>query len=301
MSGIQIALLIAGGIICIISFFVPGRRGRKENLIDVARLTEEQVKFMVEKEIDDTRQHIQEVVDETLTYAMEKGERSMDRITNEKMLAINEYSDTVLGEINRNQQEVVFLYDMMNDKQQALKKMVSQAAVTTSELQKAVREVEVSGGSETGSLRVVSSRVLPDEIEPNNKGTVEINPDASFQLFPVGQFDTIVPNRVIEAPIVENNGVLPWINEESYSHDKLDPVPYREADPVLSGTAVITTDQAGRNLDMHFNGSNEGNRNNNERILRLHKSGWSNIDVARELGLGVGEVKLVIDLFEGAD
>ena len=40
-------------------------------------------------------------------------------------------------------------------------------------------------------------------------------------------------------------------------------------------------------------------RNSNERILELHKAGKSNMAIAKELGLGIGEVKLVIDLFEG--
>ena len=43
--------------------------------------------------------------------------------------------------------------------------------------------------------------------------------------------------------------------------------------------------------------SNE--ENSNDRILELHKAGKSNMAIARELGLGIGEVKLVIDLFEG--
>lgn len=38
--------------------------------------------------------------------------------------------------------------------------------------------------------------------------------------------------------------------------------------------------------------------NNNEKILRMHKLGMSKKAIAKELGLGVGEVKLVIDLFE---
>jgi hypothetical protein len=40
--------------------------------------------------------------------------------------------------------------------------------------------------------------------------------------------------------------------------------------------------------------------NNNDRILQMHKEGMSNVDIAKELGLGVGEVKLVINLFKGA-
>ena len=43
----------------------------------------------------------------------------------------------------------------------------------------------------------------------------------------------------------------------------------------------------------------EAKRNSNERILELHKAGKSNMTIAKELGLGIGEVKLVIDLFEG--
>ena len=43
----------------------------------------------------------------------------------------------------------------------------------------------------------------------------------------------------------------------------------------------------------------EEGRNSNERILALHKEGKSNMAIAKELGLGIGEVKLVIDLFKG--
>ena len=44
----------------------------------------------------------------------------------------------------------------------------------------------------------------------------------------------------------------------------------------------------------------ESKENNNDRILRLHKEGVSNVDIAKELGLGVGEVKLVLNLYKGA-
>lgn len=37
--------------------------------------------------------------------------------------------------------------------------------------------------------------------------------------------------------------------------------------------------------------------NNNQSILELHQQGWGITDIARQLGLGVGEVKLVIDLY----
>lgn len=48
-------------------------------------------------------------------------------------------------------------------------------------------------------------------------------------------------------------------------------------------------------LDEEF----EENVNLNDTILQLHKRGHNIISIARELGLGVGEVKLVIDLYQG--
>ena len=50
-------------------------------------------------------------------------------------------------------------------------------------------------------------------------------------------------------------------------------------------------------MPVHFESDNDGRKNSNEMIRKLHSEGKSNMQIARELGLGVGEVKLVIDLF----
>ena len=50
-------------------------------------------------------------------------------------------------------------------------------------------------------------------------------------------------------------------------------------------------------LQMLLEDELEDVRNNNERILRLYREGKTVLEIARELGLGTGEVKLVIDLF----
>lgn len=52
-------------------------------------------------------------------------------------------------------------------------------------------------------------------------------------------------------------------------------------------------------VNISFAPDAEEGRNSNERILALHKEGKSNMAIAKELGLGIGEVKLVIDLFKG--
>lgn len=71
----------------------------------------------------------------------------------------------------------------------------------------------------------------------------------------------------------------------------------KEADkPVSVKRAVEESTPA---VDIQFTNGPDNGRNSNERILELHKAGKSNMAIAKELGLGLGEVKLVIDLFEG--
>ena len=41
----------------------------------------------------------------------------------------------------------------------------------------------------------------------------------------------------------------------------------------------------------------EAPANNNDKILSMAKQGFDTVQIAKTLGLGVGEVKLVLDLF----
>lgn len=64
-------------------------------------------------------------------------------------------------------------------------------------------------------------------------------------------------------------------------------------------SAPVSVQEEPRGVDIRFAQRKDNGRNSNERILELHKAGKSNMAIAKELGLGLGEVKLVIDLFEG--
>ncbi|MCQ2520695.1 MAG: DUF6115 domain-containing protein, partial [Lachnospiraceae bacterium] len=63
-------------------------------------------------------------------------------------------------------------------------------------------------------------------------------------------------------------------------------------DSPISEKAIET-----QSVELHFDKDNESKKNSNEQIRKLHEEGKSNMAIAKELGLGVGEVKLVIDLF----
>lgn len=246
MSLLEVLLLLAGGVIFIISFRLPVKR--EEQLEETKELAKEEIKELVDQELTRVREHVEGAVDETITYAVEKTERFMDKMSNEKMMAINEYSDTVIEDIHKSHSEVLFLYDMLNDKYENLKS-------TAAEVNKAVKEAkevqslaeESSSGAESGDAAVWEES--PVQSEDRN---VAAQPED-------------------EEPF--------WKGENALASDK---------EAIRTNPAQIGISFA--DIEME---------NNNEEILRLHKEGKSKVAIAKELGLGVGEVKLVIDLFEG--
>lgn len=123
MEVLEVVLLLIGAGIFTVSFFF--KTNEESDMKDTRKLAQAEVKEIVDKEIKEIKQQVEDTVEEAVSYAMEKTERSLERISNEKIMAVNEYSDTVLAEIHKNHQEVMFLYDMLNDKHSNLKQTVT--------------------------------------------------------------------------------------------------------------------------------------------------------------------------------
>lgn len=266
MGIIEIVLIILGVVVFIGSFLLPAGKGAQAQISE--QLNEETIREMVEKEVDEAKERIDDIVDETITYAMEKTERSMDRLTNEKIMAVNEYSDTVLEEINKNHKEVVFLYDMLNDKHENIKTTVSEVDRKVSEVKQTVKDAEILVKEAESQVPVPEPVVQEMEFKPMEPKRVEAER---------------VIDTVINEPADAMANTVP-VNETAA-------MPVSESAGEASGAAEV---EVTLNATGH-----SGSRNSNERILELHKKGKSNMAIAKELGLGIGEVKLVIDLFEG--
>mgnify|MGYP002715372746 CR=1 FL=1 len=249
MNILEILLIIVGAIVFIISFLIP--MGKKKEDSNAGKINEDQIRALVGKEIETSKYRINEIIDETITYGIEKTERSMERLTNEKMMAVNEYSDTVLTEINKNHKEVIFLYDMLNDKHDKLKDAVSEATKTATEIKQTVKDAEITA----------------KEAEEVTKKTI----------------------RTIEEQTTDD---FSFMNLERVSADSNNILAFKETTGIeRTNEAVLVNDDISE--------EQSGIKNNNERILELHEAGKSDMAIAKELGLGIGEVKLVIDLFEG--
>ena len=210
MSPVVITLIIIGLALIIVSYvFAAKLEGKKEDetIIRIPEELSEEQKNRIQKMIDD---YMNEKIDARLADI----ESDFSKIVNEKTLALGDYAVTVNEEIDKNHKEVMFLYNMLADKQK----------------------------------EIMTTATMVDDYRKDIEKFVEAN--------------HLVVKR----------------NDED---EELEEV-IREIEDDTEAEQSTVSDC------------------NNDIILELHKQGLSILEIAKQLGLGVGEVKLVVDLYQGA-
>lgn len=316
MEIMEIILLAAGSVIFVLSFLIPDKNtasGGKDGVPENAKLlAQEEIRGLVSQELDSIKEHVDDVVEEAVGYAIEKTERSLERLSNEKIMAVSEYSDTVLSEIHKNHEEAMFLYDMLNNKHTNLKN-------TVSEINRTVKEAEET---------VMNFQKLAPEGGLTPWG--ESSADAMDEP-PVGRRAENFPPRRVAGGAAQQSALRSQVQPETRRSEP-EPAGMQKAGTEKVGIQKNGTEKNGEKKGIVKTGlertgiprsglerlgavpepafesapdreepitaAEEQGRNNNERILELYKQGKSTVFIARELGLGVGEVKLVIDLFK---
>lgn len=255
MIWFQIFILVLGIVIFIVSFLLSEKVGERFD----KRETEQEIKKFLSDEMKRATEQFKDASSETIHEAIEKTERSLERISNDKIMAVNEYSETVLNDIHKNHEEVMFLYSMLNDKHEQLKESVSSLEKATKDAQKSINVLE-----------------KPTEIKQ-----IQAKPDNNIE----------EAKEVIEENALEE--LVSALDAFSKQPEKKQATPEKK-----NGGSKKTSQRTGRKAkNMPEIQSRDAKENHNEEILKLHKEGKSNVSIAKELGLGVGEVKLVIDLF----
>jgi hypothetical protein len=81
---------------------------------------DEQEEEAVRLQLDEFEDQLLAIADEQIGQASDK----LSSISNDKLLGMDEYSSQVLERINKNHEEVVFLYNMLNEKEEEIKALV---------------------------------------------------------------------------------------------------------------------------------------------------------------------------------
>lgn len=243
MTGVEITLILVGIVFVLGSFFVQEKLTPKD-VEEITRLSEKELKIIVEREMKNAGTQIEDMIAEVADHAQEDAKRAMEKETNEKIMAINEYANTVIESMNKTHNEILFLYNMLNDKHTELTEFATQLQQFAEQLK--VTQVQVVNQLSSGVAKAKAKAVEPkQQPEP-------VVPETSQTAAPKAE----------EAPKQE-----------------IQPQPEKPQEPKTPETAG----------------------NFNEQVLALHQSGATDVEIARTLGRGLGEVKLVIGLYKGED
>ena len=141
MTGIEILLLVIGVIFFVASFFIAEKLSPGE-LNKIGELSNDEIQRVMERELQKVSGDIEGKVEEKVEEALVNSERSMEKECNEKIMAISEYSDTVVESMNKTHNEIMFLYSMLNDKHTELTQFSSKLQELVNELEKKDEEIE---------------------------------------------------------------------------------------------------------------------------------------------------------------
>ena len=224
MSTTVIVLIEIGLIFIFVSFALSEKLSEeKEESAGVVKIPKELTQEQKEK-IDTL---IRDYMDQQVDGKLADIETRLAEIVNQKTLALGDYAVSVNEEIDRNHKEVVFLYDMLSDKQKEIMTTVN----------------------------------MIDEYKKEIALMVQVQT-------PVAEPETQEPVQPEEQP--ETDADL----DDAIRDLEETPLP----------------EEAREELE---------NVDNKDMILEMHKAGLSILEIAKHLGLGVGEVKLVVDLYQG--
>ncbi len=244
---LEIGLVIVGLIIIVTSYVVSERTESELNekkYEEVARVKS----IWTEKDEKRVRDRIDSIVEERVGLAIDQTEDELSRISNEKIITSNEFSEQVLEKIEQNHEEVVFLYNMLNEKEKQMKDLIK----------------------EIDSLKAGAEKTIEEHVEKES--------------------EELLSNRGITPVVTTNSSKKVESLEKDLKEVKVDTT---KENSQLSGIITVMEEEEQEETSV------ETAANRNKEILSLYKEGKSILEISKALDMGQGEVKLVIDLFQG--
>ena len=248
MTMIEIILLLVGCVFMIGSFFISEKLSSSE-LNKIAELSEDELKKIIEREVNNAGTQMDEVIGQKIEEAGGQAERAMEKESNEQIMQIHEYSETVMESMKKTHDEIMFLYSMLNDKHTEMTSMTGDLQRLAADIRNLQENMSAKAGT---SIR---------------KPVAESN---------VAQQPVMKQNAVVQ-PMTETIDVQPEPEVQVNRFQEIQ-------EPEQKTEKPETADAQGMSNDM---------------ILKLYEQGLSKVEIAKQLGRGLGEVNLVIELYKG--
>lgn len=268
MIFLEVAMIVIGLATVIISFRISDKKDSHTAAPSAMEEDTEKLEQMRE-ELSKKAESILESTDDRLST-----------LSNEKIMGMNEYSDQVIDKIEKNHAEVVFLYDMLNEKQEEVKQLVNDVDSLKAEIHneaakgyQSIKEQEkqldeLKKDIEVEALRVDTVKKTGSEELPKNEDASKANDEDMDQEF--------------HAMLEEDDRSVAAVFDEEIAK--------------IEEEEAKNTPQE-RYQPLH---QQEKATNHNDEIIELYKNGRSVLEISKMLSIGQGEVKFVIDLYQAA-
>lgn len=131
------------------SFFITERLSPSE-LNKITELSKDELGRIIDGALADAKSKVEESIEAQIDASSEQVERALEKETNEKIMAISEYSDTVMENMNKTHNEIMFLYNMLNDKHTELTGLATdlqKIAANVKSIQEGMAKKKSSGAS----------------------------------------------------------------------------------------------------------------------------------------------------------
>ena len=252
MEPITVILIVVAVLLLIGSCFLPTKENNA-TAVDYDEIVRRLAKReLTSEEQERLRQTVDGIISEKREEAILKTDDYLSQVANEKIMSVDEFSKQILERLDKNNSDVMFLYNMVTETKEELKAEIANAKKTEDSLRSAAeayREVQ------TQAAEAELTKSLHTEKREGKKEVTEKPKQARAKA------------------------------EKKVQEAKTSQTPMEDISGLLAATVrEIEKDEINHDMPK-------------EQILELHKKGKSIREISRELGMGQGEVKLVIDLY----
>ena len=215
----------------------------------------------------------------------------MSEIANDKMLAINDMSGQLIEKIEQNHKEVIFLYDMLNEKSDYLKDFSAKIDGLRHELEREEERIKALNNDIDDKLVKVKEVRQTVIAKPGNP--VAAKQEKSRRV-PTGIEQARAAVKPDEVPAQAKNLVKMKKEVEDIPSDINDIFDADERDIFKDAEVPEITEEIDE-IDLSPELTEE--LSTNDKILKMHSEGKSVMEISKELGMGQGEVQLILGLY----
>lgn len=215
----------------------------------------------------------------------------MSEIANDKMLAINDMSGQLMEKIEQNHKEVIFLYDMLNEKSDYLKDFSAKIDGLRHELEREEDRIKALNNDLDDKMikvKEVRQTVIAKPVAP-----VEVKQEKSRRV-PTGIEQAKAAIKPAEVPAQAKKLVKMKKEVEDIPSDINDIFDTDERDIFKDAEVPEITEEIDE-IDLSPELTEE--LSTNDKILKMHSEGKSVMEISKELGMGQGEVQLILGLY----